>query len=114
MINTFKYHISCINGKISVIIEIENTFIFRLHRRPVQLVTFVPIGLSLPLYHRRQLLLIVEVSSVARPGQLTVRVQITVSVGQTGRQKELRQSRRPADDVTTATKGLQEPTYLIE
>ena len=46
-INTFKYHVSSIDGKISVKIKIEITFIFRLHRHPIQLVMFVPVGLSL-------------------------------------------------------------------
>ena len=47
--NIFKYHVSCTDGKISVRINIEITFIFRLHRRPMKLVVLVPVGLSLPL-----------------------------------------------------------------
>ena len=43
--NFFKYHVSCTDGEISVRIKIEITFIFRLHRRPIQLVLFVPVGL---------------------------------------------------------------------
>ena len=49
-------------------IKIGITFIFRLRHRPIQLVVFVLVGLSSFLLHRRQVLLGVEVSSVARPG----------------------------------------------
>ena len=52
-------------------IKIEITFNLRLHRRPIQLVMFVPVGLPSFLRYRRQVLLGVEVSSVARPGQWT-------------------------------------------
>ena len=40
-INVLKYHVSCTDGKNSVRIKIEITFIFRLHRRPFQLVMLV-------------------------------------------------------------------------
>ena len=75
--NVFKYHVSCTDGKTSVRIKIGITFIFRFHRRPIQLVVFIPIGLSYLLRHRRQILLGVKVPSVAWPEQLTVGVQIT-------------------------------------
>ena len=67
-------------------IKIEITFNIRLHRRPIQLVVFVPVGLSSICSHLLQVLLVFEVSSVARP----------------------------AEDVNKMTKGLQEPTQLIE
>ena len=60
-----------LHGKISVRIKIGITFIFRFHRRPIQLVVFVPVGLSSFLRHPRQVLLGVQVCSVARLGQLT-------------------------------------------
>ena len=41
-INVFKYQFLCTNGKISIRIKIEIIFIFRLHRRPIQLVMSVP------------------------------------------------------------------------
>ena len=47
-----------------------------------------------------------EVSFVARPEQLAVGLQ-------GGRQKKLRQTSRPANDVTEVTKGPEEPTKLI-
>ena len=56
-------------------IKIEFTFIFRFHRHPIQLIVFVLVGLS-SFLHLWLVLLGVEVSSVARPGQLTVGVQI--------------------------------------
>jgi hypothetical protein len=43
--NVFKYHVSCTDGKISVRIKIEITFIFRFHCHPIQLIVFVPVGL---------------------------------------------------------------------
>ena len=49
------------------IIKIGINFIFRLHRRPIQLVVFDPVGLS-SFLHLRQVLLGVEVSSVAELG----------------------------------------------
>ena len=49
---------------------------FYLHRHPIQLVLFIPVGLKLLLRHRRLVLLGVEVSSVARPGQLIAGIQI--------------------------------------
>ena len=58
-------------------IKIGITFIFRFHRHPIQLVVFVPVGLLLFLRHLRQVMLGVEVSSVAQPGQLTIGVQIS-------------------------------------
>ena len=67
-----KHHVPCTDGKISVRIKIEITFFFRLHRRPIQLVVLVPVGLSLLWWHRQQVLLVVKVSSVAQPGQLLV------------------------------------------
>ena len=84
----FKYHLSCTYGKISVTIKIGITFIFKFHQRPVQLVAFLPVGLSSILRHLRQVLLGIEVSFVARPGQLTVG--------------------------TPTTNGLHERTQLIE
>ena len=71
-IQCFKYHVSCADGKISLRIKIEITFIFRFHFRPIQLVVFIPVGLSLFLRHLRQILLGVKTSPVARPGQLTI------------------------------------------
>ena len=74
----FNYNISLRIWRTSILrVKIENTFIFRFHRRPIQLLLFVPVGLSSSLRHLMQVLLGVEVSSVARPGQLTVGVQIT-------------------------------------
>ena len=58
-------------------IKIQITFIFRFYSRCIQLVVFVPVGLSSFLQHLQQVLLGVEVSSVVRPGQLTFVVQIT-------------------------------------
>ena len=40
----FKYLVPCTDGKISVRIKIAITFIFRFHRRPIQLVVLVPVG----------------------------------------------------------------------
>ena len=40
-----EYHVSCTAGKISVGIKIGITFIFRFHRRPMQLVVIVPVAL---------------------------------------------------------------------
>jgi hypothetical protein len=60
----FKYHVSCTDGKISVRIKIEITIIFRLRHLPIQLVVFIPVGLSSFLRNHRQILLGVEVSSV--------------------------------------------------
>ena len=57
-------------------VKVEFTFIFRSHRRPIQLPVFVPVGLS-SFLHLLQVLLSVEISSVARSGQLTDGVQIT-------------------------------------
>ena len=71
-INVFKYHIPCTDGKISVTIKIKITFNFGLNHCFNQLVVFVHAELSSLLWHRRQVLLVVEVSSVARPGQFTV------------------------------------------
>ena len=45
--NVHKYRVSYTDGKISVRIKIGITFFFRFHRRPIQLVVFVPVGLSL-------------------------------------------------------------------
>ena len=42
----FKYHVSCTGWKISVRILIVITFIFMFHRRPIQLVVFIPVVLS--------------------------------------------------------------------
>ena len=55
-------HISCTDGKISVGIKIGITFNFSFHRRPIQLLVFIPVGLS-SFLRRRQILLGVEVSS---------------------------------------------------
>ena len=52
--NVFKYHVSCTDGKISVTIKIGIDFIFRSHRRPIQLVILVLVALSLPLQHCQQ------------------------------------------------------------
>jgi hypothetical protein len=38
------FSVSWTDGKISVRIKIEIIFIFRFHRRPIQLVVFVPVG----------------------------------------------------------------------
>ena len=65
------------HGKISVRMKTEIIFIFRLHRRPIQLDAFVPLGFSSFLRHLRQVLLGVVIFSVARVGQLTVGVQIS-------------------------------------
>ena len=64
------------NNNISVRIKIGITFNFRLHRHPIPLVVLVPVGLLSIFWHLRQVLFIVKVSSVAKPGQLTVGVQI--------------------------------------
>ena len=61
----FKYHVSRTDGKISVRIKVGITFIFRFRRRPIQLVVFVPVGLS-SFLHLLQVLFGVEVTSVAR------------------------------------------------
>ena len=111
-------------------IKIGITFIFRFHRRPIQLAVFVPVDLSSICRHL-QALLRVEIPSVARPGQLTVLVQITDSFNcwmskflrfmhrwegftQAGRQNKFRHPTRPAQDVNKLTKGLQERTQVIE
>ena len=44
-LNIFKCHVSSTNGKISVRIKIEITFIFRLHCRSIQSVMLVAVGL---------------------------------------------------------------------
>ena len=46
VIDTFKYRVSWTEGKISAIIKIGITFNFRLHRVPIELAVFVPVGLS--------------------------------------------------------------------
>ena len=69
--DVFKYHVSCPDGTISVRIKIRITFIFRFLRRPIPLIVLVPVGLSSLFWHLRQGLLVVEISSVTRPGQLT-------------------------------------------
>ena len=46
-IYVFKYNVSTMDGTISVRINIEITFIFRLHRCPIHLVIITPLGLSL-------------------------------------------------------------------
>ena len=46
ILNVLKHHISCTDGKISVKIKIEITLICRFDRHPIQLVMFVPVGLS--------------------------------------------------------------------
>ena len=71
-------------------IEIGITFIFRFRCRPIQLVVFVPVGLSSFLRHLLHVLLGVEVSSVARPGQFTVRIQVQRSTVQAMRQKKFK------------------------
>ena len=58
----------------SHVLRVIEVFNFRL-RRPIQLVLLVPVGHSSFLLHLRLVLLVVE-ASVARPGQLTVGVQI--------------------------------------
>ena len=85
---------------ISITIKIGITFIYRFHSCPIQLVRFFPIGLSLLLYHRPEVL-VVEVSSVVRLGELDFKSLIL-------------QQPRPADDVTEITEGLQERTQPIE
>jgi hypothetical protein len=67
-VHVFKYHVSCTDGKISFRIKIGITFIFRFHRRPIQLVVFVPVGLS-SFLHLLQVSLGVEVSTVAGLGR---------------------------------------------
>ena len=64
--NVFKYHVLSTDQKISVRIKIGIIFIFRLHRCSIQLVVFVPVGLSPFLRDLLQVLLGVEISSVAR------------------------------------------------
>ena len=76
IVNVFRYHVSRTDGKVAVRIKIGITFIFRFHRCPIKLVAFVPVGLS-SFLHLGQVLLGVEVSSVARLWQLTVAVQFT-------------------------------------
>jgi hypothetical protein len=84
-------------------IKIGITFILRLHRRPIQLVMFVPTGLSLFLQHIRQVLLGVEISSVALSGQLNVGVEVSST------------PTRPVESVALTTKGLQERnTQLLD
>ena len=55
-----KFHVSCSDGNISVRIKTGIAFYFRLH------IVCVPVGISSPLRHLWQML-IVEVSSVPRP-----------------------------------------------
>ena len=50
---------------------------FQVSPSSIQLVAFVPVGLSSVLRQLRQVLLGVKVSSVARSGQLNVGVQIS-------------------------------------
>ena len=68
-VNTFKYLVSCTDGKISVRIKNGITFIFRFRLRPNLIVVFVPLGLSSFLRHLLQALLGAEVSSVVWLGQ---------------------------------------------
>ena len=77
-------------------IKIGITFIFVFHRRPIQLVVFVPVGLLSFLRHLLQVLL-----GVFELQPLTV---------QAGRQKKLRLPTRPAEDINILTKGLEERT----
>ena len=58
--NTFKYHVSCTDGKVSVRIKIGITFIFRFHYRPIQIVVFFLVGVSLLSQHFQKVLLDVE------------------------------------------------------
>ena len=71
-----------------VTMKIRIAFIFRCYRRLIQLVVFVPVGLSLYLQHLWQVWLGVEVYTITRPW------------------KPLHPT-RTAEDVI-ATKGLQE------
>ena len=68
-INTFKCRVACTRGEISVRIKIAIAFNFRF---PIQLVVFVPVGLSSFLRYLLQVFLGVQVPSVTRLGQLTV------------------------------------------
>ena len=61
--NVVKYNVSCTDGNISVRIKIGNTFIFRLHARPIQLIVFVPVAFTSFLQHFLPVLLGFEVSS---------------------------------------------------
>jgi hypothetical protein len=64
-------------GKISVRIKSGITFTFKLRNRPIQLVVFVPVGLT-SFLHLRQVLIGAEVSSVVLPGLLSAGVEITL------------------------------------
>ena len=46
MNKVFKYHVSGTGGKISVKIKVGITFIFRFHRRLIQLIVFVQLQRS--------------------------------------------------------------------
>ena len=57
-------HCSFRKAYCEIIIKIGITFIFRFHRRPIQIVLFFPVGLSLFLRYLLRDLLGVEVSSL--------------------------------------------------
>ena len=57
--------------KSNVRIKIEIIFIFRFHRRPIKLVVFFPVSLSSLLRYLLQVLLGVEVFSVARATEMS-------------------------------------------
>ena len=79
--NTFKYHVSCIDGKISVRINLLSYLFF--HRRPIQQLWFFPVGLSSLIQHFQQVLRVLKF--LLSPGvgswQLEFKSLIIVIVG---------------------------------
>ena len=86
-INSFKYHVSCTDGKIPVRIKLELPFFTSSH----SIVVFFPVGLSSLSRNFQQFLLGVEVS---------------VSL-------KLHHPTRPVENVMITTKCLQERTKLL-
>ena len=104
----FKYHISRTDRMISIRIKIEITFIFWLHRCPIQL---VKVSSCRPfvnmLTSSAGLVGCWDISSVAQRGLLTD----LKSSSQEQRPETVeifQQPTRPADDINILTKGLQE------
>ena len=87
--NTFKYHVSCTDGKISVQINLFLLPIFLPSSHSI-VMFFFPVGFSSLKRHSQQALLGAEVSSVSEPAS------------------------RPVENVVLTTKGLQERKNSIE
>ena len=100
-----------------MIIKIGINFIFMFHRRPIQLVAFVPVGLS-SLLHLLQVLLGVEVSSVIsyyhRKLKLKHRVTFCYKMAAIPIDRRKFDTQQDLQNVIRTTKGLQERIQVIE